>query len=70
VKIYLKTVLWLVFIIANILAVETAFAAMTYKSDLTFYLGASGLVLLLVTDCLIVKRLFRNRTALEDVSEK
>ncbi len=55
---YLKTILWLLFFIANCYAVKYSFAGMSYSSDLTFYLGLVGLVLLIVTDFLILTRVF------------
>jgi hypothetical protein len=55
-KFYGQSILWIAFLIANCYALKLAFAGMNYKSDLTFFLGLAGLILLVLTDGLTLKR--------------
>lgn len=57
-KFYGQSILWIAFLIANCCALKLAFAGMSYESDLTFFLGLAGLILLVLTDGLMLKRTF------------
>jgi hypothetical protein len=55
-KLYGQSVLWIAFLIANCCAIQWAFAGMNFKSDITFFLGLAGLILLVLTDGLVLAR--------------
>jgi hypothetical protein len=57
-KFYGQSVLWIAFLIANCYAMQWAFAGMNYRSDLTFFLGLAGLILLILTDGLMLTRVW------------
>jgi hypothetical protein len=50
---------WIAFLVINYYALHLIFAAMTYPSDLSFFVGIGGLLLLLWTDTLIAIRVVR-----------
>lgn len=55
-KLYGQSVLCIAFLIANCLAIQWAFAAMNLRSDIAFFLGLAGLILLVLTDGLVLTR--------------
>ena len=57
-KFYEQSILWIAFLIANCYALKLAFAGMNYQSDLTFFIGLAGLILLVLTDGLMLTRTF------------
>jgi hypothetical protein len=59
-KLYLKSLLLLLFVVANYYGIKFGFLALNYPKDVAFLAGATGLVVLLVTDVLIVVRVVKN----------
>jgi len=59
-KLYLKALLVLLFAVANYYGIKFGFLALNYPKDVAFLAGAVGLVVLLVTDILIVRRVAKN----------
>jgi uncharacterized integral membrane protein len=59
-KLYFRALLVLLFVVANYYGIKFGFLALNYPKDVAFLAGAVGLVVLLVTDILVVRRVFQN----------
>lgn len=57
-RLLLKVIGGIAFVVVNCYGLKWAFAAMSYKSDLAFFLGMIGLALLIAVDGLILIRVF------------
>jgi phosphoglycerol transferase MdoB-like AlkP superfamily enzyme len=59
-KLYLKAFLLVLFAVTNYYGLKFGFLALNYPKDVAFLAGLVGLVVLLVSDILIVRRVVRN----------
>jgi len=59
-KLYLKALLLLLFVVANYYGIKFGFFALNTPKDVAFLAGLVGLVFLLVTDVLIIARVAKN----------